>query len=90
MNLPAAYYIKIAPTDHADYSGDMSQRINRGVIEAVGTGILQEVEDQERWNFLKPGTVIYYKGGYKIADSIYVKVEYGRLDDEIISYEEGE
>jgi hypothetical protein len=82
-NHPAAYRIKVAPTDHVDWSGDVRDRINRGAIEEVGPGILDEVEDHERWGgALKVGNIVYYNGGMKISDSIFIETT------DIIAYEE--
>lgn len=85
MIQPSAYYIKVAPTAHADFSGDLREGINRGIVEEVGQGVLEDTEDIERWGpVLKTGNTVYYKGGVKILDAIYLKPH----DYEIIAFEE--
>lgn len=82
---PSAYFIKVAPTAHADFSGDMRDRVSRGIIEEVGTGIMDDTEDTERWSsVLRVGNTVFYRGGVKISDSVYLKPH----EWEIIAFEE--
>lgn len=84
MIQPSAYFIKVAPTAHADFSGDLREGIYRGIIEEVGQGILEDTDDMERWGpSLKTGNTVYYKGGIKIENSVYLKPH----DYEIIAFE---
>lgn len=63
----------------------MRERVNRAAVEAVGSGILlQEDAEPERWSFLREGTIIYYIGGTKVGDAVYVNIH----EDQIICYEE--
>lgn len=83
MNHPAAYKIKLAPADHADWSGDARDRVYRGAVEEVGPGILDDEESMERYRaMLIVGNMIYYTGGVKIADAVFIETT------DIIAYEE--
>lgn len=83
MNHPAAYRIKIAPMDHTDWSGDTRDRINRGAVEEVGPGILDDEMEHERWSrALRAGNTVYYQNGIKIHESIFIEPA------DIISYDE--
>jgi hypothetical protein len=85
VNHPAAYKIKVAPADHVDWSGDQRDRVYRGVVEDVGPGILVEDDEgsMERYRAsLVIGNMIYYTGGVKIGQSVFIETT------DIYAYEE--
>lgn len=79
---PAAYKIKVAPADHGDWSGDARDRVYRGIVEDVGTGILEDDESLERYRaIVVVGNMVYYTGGIKIGESVFIETT------DIIAYE---
>jgi hypothetical protein len=84
MNHPASGFIKVTVSAF-NHSGDgpMDDQVHVGILEEVGTGILYDPDDQERWGgTLAVGNVLHYRSGYKIGDSIFLR------PDDIVAYEE--
>lgn len=83
MKHPAAYHIRLARLGAATDSGHLSDLIQTGIVEEVGTGVLQDPEDHERWGqVLLPGNKVYHIGGYKLGDSTFIATS------DLIAYEE--
>jgi hypothetical protein len=82
MKHPGAYHIRIAPIGDEQNAGSMDDLIHKGIVEEVGTAILLEPDDHERLGeMLTAGNTVYYRGGFKIGDSIFIE------STDIISYE---
>jgi hypothetical protein len=84
MNHPASGFIKVTVAAfNAAGDGPMDDQVRVGILEEVGTGILYDYGEQERWGgTLVVGNVLHYRSGYKIGDSIFLR------PDDIVAYEE--
>jgi hypothetical protein len=81
MNHPSAYRVKVVPTSGVDYGG-AGDHIWRATVEEVGQGLLLEPDDAEMWGrILQPGNIVYYQGGIKIEDAVYVETT------DVVAYE---
>lgn len=76
---PAAYKIKVAPLGLAE-GHDL---VLKGVVEEVGSGILDDPEDHERWGeALRRGNTVFYRDGITIDGSVFIETT------DIIAFEE--
>lgn len=92
---PAAFRVKIqpAPLDEAERSESdglprgkklRGTTPDRGIIVDVGPGVIEDSDDQDRWDFVREGTVVYYKGGFILDGHVFIQVS----ENTIIAHED--
>lgn len=87
---PAAFRLKIEPLPQEEPSEPKPTHKargtspDRGVIVDVGPGVIEDDNDRSRWDFIREGAVVYYKGGEVINGYVYIEVS----QDTIIGHEE--